>query len=217
MNGNKMIGGFEVLDARTLSRLQPVTAIRNAQRYPLYSILDVPAGGGSVTQLPFFSTPQGGSQTVGGTALTMDLTRTNITKANAISTPNAYLLKAIRLWVCPDAGTYTWVLADVTDMMLALGEGYYKMTFGEREYLYVAPPLMLSSGMGLEGFGGGYTNTDVIVPSNSHPLIYKVEPYVQIPSELNFQVTLNYTTALAQTAKLRVGVIFDGELYRNAQ
>lgn len=209
------IAGATVLNAKDLSQITAVTSGKAIQRYPLYSILDVPAGGGSVTQLNFFSTPQGGSQTVGGTALTMDRTRTNITKANAISTPNDFLLKAIRLWVQPDATAYTLVTADVTDMLLALAEGYFKLVFGEREHLIIAPPLLLSGGMGLTGFGGGGTNTDIVVPSNGHPLIFKVEPWVLIPSELNFQATLNYTTALAQTAILRVGMVFDGDLIRN--
>lgn len=209
------IAGATILNAKDLSQIAAITAGKALQRYPLYSILDVPAGGGSVTQLPFFSTPQGGTQTVGGTTLTMDRTRTNTTKANAISTPNDFILKAIRIWVQPDAGVYTLVTADVTDMLLVLAEGYFKLIFGEREHLIIAPPLMLSGGMGLEGFGGGGTNTDTIVPSNSHPLLFKVEPWVLIPSELNFQATLEYTTALAQTAKIRVGMIFDGDLIRN--
>lgn len=209
------IAGTTILNAKDLTQISAVTAGKAVQRYPLYSILDSPAGGGSITQLNFFATPQGGTQTVGAVALTMDRTRTNITKANAISTPNDYILKAIRLWVQPDAGTYTLVTADVTDMLLGLSEGYFKLVFGEREHLIIAPPMMLSGGMGLTGFGAGGTNTDVVVPSNGHPLIFKVEPWVLIPSELNFQATLNYTTALANTAVVRFGMIFDGDLIRN--
>lgn len=210
------IAGATILNARDLSQIAAFTSQKAVQRYPLYSILDVPAGGGSVTQLNFFATAKGGTQTVGGTALDMDLSRTNIQKANAISTPNDYILKAIRLWVQPDADTYTLVLADIADMLKILGTGHFKLVFGEREHLLIAPPLLISSGMGLTGFGGGGTNTDIIVPSNAHPLIFKVEPWVMIPSELNFQATLNYATALTNTTKARVGLIFDGDLVRNA-
>ncbi len=209
------IAGATILNAKDLSQIAAITAGKAVQRYPLYSILDVPAGGGSVTEVPFFSTPQGGTQTLGAVALTMDRTRTNITKANSISTPNDFILKAIRLWAQPDAGTYSLVLADVTDIHLVLAEGYFKLVFGEREHLIIAPPMMLSGGMGITGFGGGYTNTDTIVPNNAHPLIFRVEPWVLIPSELNFQATLNYSSALAQTAKMRLGLIFDGDLVRS--
>jgi hypothetical protein len=210
------IAGAQILDARDLSKINVAGLGDKAlQRYTLHSILDIPAGGGAVTSLPFFSTPQGGTQTVGAVALTMDRSRTNITKANAISTPNAYILKAIRLWVQPKCDTYAFVSADIADAMQILGEGYFKLVFGEREHFIIAPPMMLSSGMGLEGFGGGGTTTDIIVPSNSHPLIFKVEPWVLIPSELNFQASLEYPTARTNIGKVRVGLIFDGDLIRN--
>jgi hypothetical protein len=207
----KDIAGAQILNARDLQQISATTAGKAVQRYPLYCKLDVPAGGGSVTELPFFSTPQGGTQTVGGTALTMDRTRTNITKANAISTPNDFILKAIRLIVRADEGTFAGAETDIADSHLVLSAGYFKLVFGEREHMLIAPPMILSGGCGLQGFGG----SDIIDVQNSHPLIFKVEPWVLIPSELNFQATLNYTTALANTKKLSVTCIFDGDMIRN--
>lgn len=205
--------GDTILNAQDLSRVSVVTDGKAVQRYVLYSLLDIPAGGGSITQLPFFATPVGGTQTVGGTANNMTLERTNIKKANAITTPNSFILKNIRLCVMNDHGTFACALTDITDTLLVLGTGYFKLTFGEREHLTVAPPLGISSGFGLQGFGGNGSSAG-IYGTNQHPLIFKIEPWLYIPSEVNFSPTLEYYTTPAVTSKTRVGVWLDGALVR---
>lgn len=202
--------GATILNARDMSSIAAITAGKAVQRYPLYSILDIPAAG--VTELSFFSTPLGGTQTVGALSVTMDRSRTNITKANAISTPNDFILKCIRLLVYPmveEVDKQTKAATD--DMLLLLTSGYFKLVFGEREHI-TCPPMMLSAGMGLTGFTG---LTGAHTVSNGHPLLFKIEPWVLIPSELNFQATLNWATAPNIATKARVGLIFDGDLVRN--
>jgi hypothetical protein len=204
------IAGSQILNARDMQSIAAITAGKAVQRYPLYSVLDVPAAG--VTELSFFSTPLGGTQTVGALTITMDKSRTNITKANSVSTPNDFILKAIRLFVYPlVAEVNKQTAAAMDDMMLLLQAGYFKLVFGEREHLS-CPPMMLSAGMGLNGFTG-LTGGNAV--SNSHPLLFKVEPWVLIPSELIFQATLNWATAPNISATARVGLIFDGDLVRN--
>jgi hypothetical protein len=210
------IGGSKIPSAREMAQLSAITAGKSVDRYPLYSILDMEAAGN--TQLQFFATAQGGTQIIGALSLNMTRARTNIQKANALATPNDYILKAIRLFVFPRYAEATPFTKDfLLDMYLLLcsGNGYLRIVFGQREHLLISPLVAISAGAGLEGVGSTNNTTDVIsYMANSHPLLFKVEPWVVIPSELNFNIELNYDTAPNISAKAKIGVWLDGDIVR---
>ena len=195
-----------------MAQLTAYTSGKEVIRQPIWCTLTMPIAG--VTSIPFFSTPQGGSQTVGVTSISMTPARTNMKRANAIESPNEFILKAIRLEVIP---TVDFTYAISNDKHLILKDGYMKIVIGSKEYLTI-PLSLISSGSGLSGFVGVLAaGTERMYVTNNHPYLYKVEPWIVLPSDLNFSVTLNWDTAPNTSAVSEIKVVLDGDSVRPVQ
>ncbi len=208
----------QVLTLKDRAMLSAITDGQDQARYPVYSILHVPAAG--VTPISFFSTPEGGTQNVGALANSMTRDRTNMQKANAFATPNSYILKAIKLAVLPliTSATPFSSLAFAQDIYFALATGHMRVVIGNKEFFYIAPLMMLSAGFGLEGqIATTQSAADRSYLTNNHPLIFKVEPWIYIPSEVNFKVEIAYDAAPNLSAVTRYACILDGDIIRAVQ
>jgi hypothetical protein len=188
---------------------------------PTYDIQVYVAAGQS--SLTFFQ------NTIGSGGLT--LVDTNMEASGQFPRPKEFLITGIQIFYEPggavsqanvaaaDAIQENW--NDVSDVMN--GEGFLKLFVGSKDYLVDAPLSKFTTQFRLDGrsnWAAAGTNatpvvwfTDYAVHSGRY---YSITP-VKLPSNQNFNVSLNWPTVIATDVDGRIGVIMDGFQYRLSQ
>lgn len=187
---------------------------------PLYDYQAYPMAG--TTQLTFFQTPVGGSGTTLGD--------TNMSSQGMLPRPQEFLITGIQVYFKPGnavarAGVAPTVVQenwnDVNDILF--GESYLKLFIGSKDYLVDGPLGKFVSCFGITGGGwrsdtttAAATQTAFIDYAKHAGRYYSITP-VKLPANQNFNVTLNFPTAIAASVAGTIGVILDGFLYRLSQ
>jgi hypothetical protein len=196
-----------------------------AIRQPLYDFTNYAAAG--QTQLQFFQTPVGQS---GKT-----LADTNMRAAGQMPQPQFYLIKSIQVKFYPGVSPGLFVTtAAVTnfanDVYAFAKSGYLELFIGSKSYLDLGP-LDLFPAENRMAVTGAYaidikqaTAADAQAEASIDYAAtagkpFFVDPAVLLVPNQNFSVTLNWPTAVSLPSGqiARIGVMFDGYLYRQSQ
>ncbi len=187
---------------------------------PTYEIQAYPAAGAA--QITFFQNPVG----AGG----LTLADTNMESAGQFPRPKEFLITGIQVFFEPgnavaqaslDATVAQENWNDVSDVMN--GEAFLNLFVGSKSYLIDAPLSKFTQQFRLGGVANAaYTGTnaaaigtavDYAVHSGRY---YSITP-VKLPSNQNFNVSLNFPAVIATSVAGRIGVILDGFQYRLSQ
>lgn len=187
---------------------------------PLYSYQAYPAAGAST--LVFFQTP------VSGTVTSED---TNMQLAGQLPNPNKFLIQGVGIDYLPGIAPVRFgaeaATSHLNDVMAILRRGTTSLIIGSKEYLNVAPLMILpprshidgatsaadasTAAASLQTFASiAYANGDVFKPI---PLL--------LEAGQNFKFTISFPGGVvaipSSDANARIGVIFYGTLYRPPQ
>jgi len=206
---------LSVLEHYNVNRAKQVEVIWQ----PKYDYQTYAAAG--TTKITFFQSTVG----TGGTTLA----DTNMEASGQVPSPKAQLVTGIQVFF--DAGNAVAQATaaataqenwnDVTDVLL--GSAYLNFFVGSKDYLTDAPLAKFA-----QQFCVGGTADSAYTGTNATPLgtivdyavgrgrYYAITP-VKLPSNQNFNVSLNFPTAIAINTDARIGVILDGFEYRLSQ
>jgi len=188
---------------------------------PLYDYLVYPMAGAA--QFTFF-------QRAVGSAAGVTYADTNMSIPGMIPRPQEFLITGIQVYFKPGNAVVRAALAaatvpeninDVNDIVF--GNNFLKLFIGSKDYLIDGPagkfPPMFGIS-GLSAYSGGTTTADINGRATDYGKAagryYSITP-VKIPANQNFNVSLNFPTAIGASVAGIVGVILDGFLYRLSQ
>lgn len=178
---------------------------------------------GSTTSLSFFA------------AAVSDKSLGFVEKANAVSTPKKFLIKAIGVQIFPGTSpaenttTLTGKMAAINDVyLLAMSKSYLRLEIGNKEYLSLGPIAVFNPGFGLSGFAAmHFTQNSAADRVNSAGWAqpgspdgrdkWLLDPPLFLDSEQNFNLTLNWSAAQTLSANAEIAVYLDGQFIRTAQ
>jgi hypothetical protein len=205
---------LQALQAYTPDRPSSVEAIWQ----PQYDFQSYSTGG--VTQQVFFQLPVGqGGKT---------LADTNMKLGGQFPSPTGFLITAVMVVYLPNfagdpsttaaAATVATNLNDVTRMA---NRGYLTITIGSKDYLTDGPLGKFPPNFGVGGvssLAGTYAAGTQVLNDYARSVgrYYEITP-LYIPTSQNFNVSLNWPTAVTVAVTGRIGVILDGFYYRNSQ
>lgn len=211
------IPSLQELQQYNVNRPDQVEAIRSS----LFDTLAYAQAG--QTQLQFFQTPKGQS---GKT-----LADTNMTLAGSLASPQSFLIETIELYFYPSQTPGNLSAANTPIVPTYLNDvwKFYKpgawleLFIGSKAYLDEAPLQKFPPRCGLSGWGSSSdaastatTSTMQNYASAGGP-IYELDPPILLVPTQNFNVTLNWPTAVALSAAGTVVCQMGGILYRNSQ
>lgn len=218
------LGSVAPYNPPSLANLQAYNVNRAGQAeviwQPTYDYQTYPAAG--TTKLTFFQTTVGAS---GSTEAD-----TNIEAAGQFPSPKAFLVTGLQVFF--DAGNAVQQQAadlttppenwnDTTDVLL--GSAFLKFFIGSKDYLVDAPLAKFTQQFCVGGVseiaqatGNALDTTTFTDYAVSRGKYYAITP-VKLPSNQNFNVSLNFPTAIAVNVDARIGVILDGFQYRLSQ
>lgn len=222
--GNGGLGPLTPYHPPAMEALQSYNVNRAGQPeviwQPTYDYQAYPMAG--TTNLTFFQTPVGQSGTTYGD--------TNMSLAGSFPRPQEFLVTGIQVYFKPGNAVARSALAaavvpenvnDINDIMF--GESYLKLFIGSKDYLIDGPIGKFPAAFGIHSSGWGSDTTTAaasqgrFVDYAKHAgRYYSITP-VKIPANQNFNVTLNFPTAIAASVAGTIGVILDGFLYRLSQ
>jgi hypothetical protein len=174
------------------------------------------------TQLIFFQVPAGqGGKTMADT---------NMTNAGQLPAPKSFLIQGIEIkfWSGVTPGTFgAQAAADyVNDVNAVLKSGHFQLFIGSKPYLDEAPldvfppsTRMCVDGALADGTTLAADSQSMIQYASGCGRTYTMSPLF-LPSNQNFQVTLNWPTAVplpSDNLPGRIGVRLLGTLYRDSQ
>lgn len=222
MNGNNL-GPLTPYHPPSLGALTGYNVNREGQNeviwQPAYDYQTYAAAG--ATQFTFFQSSVG----TGGTTLA----DTNIRQAGTFPAPQEFLITGIQVLFVPgnvvaqnDGSAVQENWNDVSDVMF--GNAFLELFIGSKPYLQDGPLAKFTQQFRLGGVANQAAATttaatdfgpivDYAVHSGKY---YSITP-VKLPTTQNFNVTLNFPTAVAIAVDATVGVILDGFLYRLSQ
>ncbi len=209
----------------TLQELQQYNVNRpgmvEANRASLYDTLAYAQAG--QTQLQFFQTPKGQN---GKT-----FADTNMTIAGSLPAPQSFLIETVELYFYPNALPSIESAANTPIVTNFINDTYkfwkqgswLELYIGSKAYLDEAPIQKFPPRCGLSGFAGysdaastALTSTQTGYASNGGP-VYELDPPILLVPTQNFNITLNWPTAVALSAAGTVACQLGGILYRNSQ
>lgn len=204
--------GLNKMKQFNVNREGAVEAVWN----PLYHFQNYAAAG--QTSLTFFQVAEGSSG--------LTLADTNMTNGGTLPAPQEFLITSISIAFYPAASPGRFSVATAAtnwnDVYAVAKSGYLKLRIGSKDYTVDAPlgkfpPRFWVGGTAaLSGNNAdAATNSMVDYATFAGPL-YEIVPYRLIPTQ-NFNVSLNWPTAVTITAQSRIGVILGGFLYRLSQ
>lgn len=174
------------------------------------------------TQLTFFQLPIGQSSKTRAD--------TNMEAAGSLPSPKQFLVETIELYFLPSgvidtvATTATNTAKQADDMYAFAKGGYLDFFIGSKSYLSEAPLGRFPPSTGLRvdtAISGTFTAPNMAKSEYAAMtgLIYRVDPQILLEPTQNFNVTLNWPTAVVMPSgtDARVGVVMRGLLYRNSQ
>ena len=187
---------------------------------PLYDYQAYAMAG--VTQMTFFQTSVGASGTTYGD--------TNMAVGGQLPRPQEFLITGVQVYFKPGNAVNRSALAvatvlenwnDVNDIIF--GESFLKLFIGSKDYLIDGPVGKFPPVFGIGGtaaYMGQTTTADVNGRATDYAKAagryYSITP-VKIPASQNFNVSLNWPTAIAASVAGTIGVVLDGFLYRLSQ
>jgi hypothetical protein len=185
---------------------------------PTYDFQTYPVGG--ATQFTFFQTTVG----TGGSTLA----NTNMRASGQFPSPQEFLCTGIQVFFNPGEAISRAAVAeatiatnfnDVNDVMN--GDAWLEFFIGSKPYLDDSPLAKFTQQFklnGLAAIAGTFTaaTTKFFEYAVHCGKYYAITP-VKIPRNQNFNVTLNFPTAIPAVTEGKIGVILDGFLYRLSQ
>ena len=185
---------------------------------PTYDFQVYPAAG--VTQLTFFQTTVG---TAGSTLAT-----TNMEASGQFPRPKQFLVTGIQVFFEPGGAVAQAGIADgvaqenwndVSDVMN--GAGFMRFFIGSKDYLVDSPLSKFTQQFRLGGVanitGNGSVATTTFIDYAVHSgKYYSITP-TKLPSNQNFNVSLNFPAVIAVAVDGNIGVLLDGFQYRLSQ
>ncbi len=192
-------------------------------RQSLYDFQAWGASGAGVTQYSFFQVPVGQSSKTKAD--------TNMTNAGMLPNPQKFLVQSLEVFFFP-GGEIARILSAATDIdtwsddieAFYHGVAYLELTIGTKPYLTEAPMVRFPPKTRIKGnFAvaetAAATNGHYFDMSSAEGRPYFLTPPLLIPPTQNFQVTINFPTALTlpSATDARLGIVMDGLLYRSSQ
>lgn len=219
MGALKPVPSLSDLESYNVNRAGQYEAVRQT----LYDFQAWGASGVGVTQYSFFQVPVGQSSKTKAD--------TNMTTAGILPSPIKFFAQSIEVYFFP-AGEIqrNFVAAGDQDgwsddiEAFYNGVAYLEILVGSKTYLTEAPMVRMPPKCKVRGnfaIAGTYTatagNTFDMSSADGRP--YFIEPGIFIPSMQNFNVQINWPTALTlpSATDARLGVVLDGLLYRLSQ
>jgi hypothetical protein len=186
---------------------------------PLYSYVSYPAAGS--TGLSFFQTPATGAVT---------LEDTNMTLAAQIANPNKFLVQGIGIDFLSGLAPVTLGAPSANsqwnDFEAVNRRGWLEFTIGSKNYLTVAPLMILPPRSHINGAGFSSDSTTPAAALNvkgslaySDGDVYRPIPLL-LEAGQNFSVTIKFPALVplpSADANTRIGVILYGTMYRPPQ
>lgn len=171
------------------------------------------------TSLNFFQIPKGQSSKT--------FADTNMTLAGSLPAPISFLVQTIEIYYFPlnaISATGAIVASNWLDTYAVGKSGWLELFIGSKPYLDEAPLMKFPPRCGLTGTAALADTTSaaasrvtiVDYASFAGPVYELASPILLVPTQ-NFQVTLNWPTAVATTVAGRIGVNLGGLMYRNSQ
>jgi len=228
----------QTLDTYKVNRPGQAEVIR--QR--LYDFQTYPAAGS--TQLTFFALPIGqGIASAQGAVLNSAKTYadTNMENAGALPRPKSYLVESIEIVFEPGAqgsasgfavaNAYVFAilaaqatLAAINDVNIVRVSGWLEFYIGSKTYLWEAPLGTFPPKVRLEldaAISGTYAATASLsaIAAKWGGRPYYMDPPIALESLQNFAVYLKFPAAVVTPSGFngRIGIVFDGVLYRLSQ
>lgn len=188
---------------------------------PLYDYLVYPMAG--ATNFTFF-------QRAVGSAAGVTYADTNMSIPGMLPRPQEFLITGIQIYFKPGNAVSRAALAvavvpeninDINDIVF--GNSFMKLFIGAKDYLIDAPIAKFPPVFGIAGLSaymGQTTTADVngrfTDYGKSAGRYYSITP-VKVPANQNFNVSIQFPTAIAASVSGTIGVILDGFLYRLSQ
>lgn len=174
------------------------------------------------TQFTFFAIPQGQSSKTRAD--------TNMPTAGSLPAPQRFAIQGIEVYFFPGVNPSAAGAAAGIDNFTNDTWSFWKATawldlfIGSKSYITEAPVLRFPSSARLDGWAGMsdastaganlFARTSY-ASASGRP--YIVDPPILLEPNQNFNVTINYPTAVSVSANARVGVVLNGVLVRNSQ
>lgn len=185
---------------------------------PTYDFQVYPAAG--TTQITFFQTTVG---TAGSTLAT-----TNMEASGQFPRPKEFLVTGIQIFFNPGGAVAQAGIADgvaqenwndVSDVMN--GAAFLRFFIGSKDYLVDTPLSKFTQQFRLGGVanitGNGSVATTTFIDYAVHSgKYYSITP-TKLPSNQNFNVSLNFPVVIATAVDGNIGVLLDGFQYRLSQ
>ena len=174
------------------------------------------------TQFTFFAIPQGQSSKTKAD--------TNMQTAGSLPAPQRFAIQGIQVYFTPSIFPSAAPGAPAIDNFVNdcyefwTGAAWLDLFIGSKSYITEALIQRFPPAARLEGFAGlsdsttagasGFSRTSYMTAAGRP---YIIDPPILLEPNQNFNVTINYPTAVAISANARVGVVLDGVLVRNSQ
>ena len=208
----------------TLDELQKYNVNRAGQvegiRQSLYDFQVYAAAG--QTSLTFFQVPVGQA---GKTKAD-----TNMESAGQLPAPKRFFVESIEIMFFPGSAIDSFTVAaaalpqQADDVYTVMKSGFLDFFIGSKSYLTEAPLGRFPSKTGLKLHSAVASNSATVGEvkseyANFGGQVYKLDPGILLVPTQNFNLTLNWPTAVAlpSTVDARIGVVLNGILYRNSQ
>lgn len=208
----------------TLDELQKYNVNRAGQvegiRQSLYDFQVYAAAG--QTSLTFFQVPVGQA---GKTKAD-----TNMESAGQLPAPKRFFVESIEIMFFPGSAIDSFTVAaaalpqQADDVYTVMKSGFLDFFIGSKSYLTEAPLGRFPSKTGLKMNSALASNSATVGEvkseyANFGGQVYKLDPGILLVPTQNFNLTLNWPTAVAlpSTVAARIGVVLNGILYRNSQ
>jgi len=222
MNGSRGLGPLTPYHPPSLQALKTYNVNRPGQVeviwQPTYDFQVYPAAG--ITQLTFFQTTVG---TAGSTLAT-----TNMEASGQFPRPKEFLVTGIQVFFEPGGAVAQAQVSDgiaqenwndVSDVMN--GAAFLRFFIGSKDYLVDAPLSKFTQQFRLGGVanitGNGSVATTTFIDYAVHSgKYYSITP-TKLPSNQNFNVSLNFPVVIATETDGNIGVLLDGFQYRLSQ
>lgn len=213
MAGNSNLPSLSDLQQFNVNRPGQIEGIRSS----LYDFQTYAQAG--QTSLTFFQTPVGQSSKT--------LADTNMESAGSLPTPKNFLVEGIEIYFFPGndiSKTGAIAAENWNDVYDVAKSGFLNFFIGSKSYLTEAPIGRFPAKCGLQGTGAladtttaAASRVTVIDYAKFGGIPYKMDPPILLVSTQNFNVTLNWPSAVAISVAARIGVVMTGILYRNSQ
>lgn len=152
---------------------------------------------------------------------------TNMEVAGSLPAPKRFLVESIEVHFYPGnpiSATGAIVAENWNDVYDVSKSGWLDFFIGSKSYLTEAPIGRFAQSTGLQGTGAVADSTTaaasrvtVIDYARFGGMPYLMQPPILLVPTQNFNVSLNWPTAVAIAVAARIGIVMKGILYRNSQ